>query len=173
MFYVASRLRNDLKLPFSIGRPLLDRYNARLAEHGEEPWTSKELDHKWNDAGKDKPKTCSAELTLHKPANDPHRLAHEFKATRPWVYWHGMYFEYDGTKYVEVPDTEVLARLNGHIKERLDADFELQLIEDTLRSNHYSRRAMRRSAPLSVSTSLTRNTLQALESLTLKQIFPR
>jgi P4 family phage/plasmid primase-like protien len=150
-------------LPFDIGRRLLDKYNERLVKNGEEPWTAEELDHKWKSAGKD-----NSELASQKPANDPHRLAHEFLETRPWVYWHGLYFEYDSTKYVEVPDTELRARLNGHIKERLDADFELQISEDAMRPNPYGRRTMRPPAPLAVTASLTRNTLQALESLALQ-----
>lgn len=166
-FAVVRQLRNDLALPRRIGRPLLDRYNKRLAKAGLETWTKEELDHKWDSAGGD-PHDCQPGPALQKPANDPHRLAREFIAAHPWVYWHGMYFEHDGTKYVEVPESDVRARLNGHIQERLDADYERQVHDDSLRSETYTRRAFRPPSPLSVTSSLTRNTLQALEGLTLQ-----
>jgi P4 family phage/plasmid primase-like protien len=168
-FFVASRLRNDFALPFEIGRPLLGRYNERLVENGAESWTSEQLDHKWNSASKDKPITCNSEPDMQKPANDPHHLAQAFIETRPWVYWHGMYYEYDDTKYVEVPESDLLPRLNRHIKERLDADYEIQLREDAQRTNPYGRRPMRPPTPLAVTASLTRNTLHALQSLTLQR----
>ncbi|HEY7330176.1 MAG TPA: phage/plasmid primase, P4 family [Gemmataceae bacterium] len=167
-FYVASVLRNDLSLPGPIGRRLLDQYNKRLAKAGLETWTKAELDHKWESAGGDCPRECQPAPALQKPANDPHRLASEFINKTPWVYWHGLYFEFDGAKYVEVPDYDIRARLNGHVQRRLDADFQRQLQEDSQRSDHFPRRAMRPPTPLSATSSLTRNTLQALEGLALQ-----
>jgi hypothetical protein len=49
-YRVARYLHNDLALPDEVGRRLLDRYNERLAQSGEEEWTPEELDHKWDSA---------------------------------------------------------------------------------------------------------------------------
>jgi hypothetical protein len=65
-FKVARHLRNDLALPDEEGRPLMDDYNERLAQAGEETWTQKELNHEWDDARRDSadfPYGCAATAT--------------------------------------------------------------------------------------------------------------
>jgi P4 family phage/plasmid primase-like protien len=146
-FAVAARLLNDMGLPKEQVRELLDRYNERLAEAGEETWTARELDHKVESAG-DRPHGTE-------PANDPHRLARTFRQGRPWVFWNGRHFEYTGTRYVEVPDYEVAALLSNHVKESLDSQFrERCRYDDNPRRPAFSR-------------GLVRNTLQALEAISL------
>jgi hypothetical protein len=123
-YAVSRRLVNDLALPADEARCLLDEYNDRLAEAGEEPWTEQELDHKVESAGGDRPDfPYGGGAAPAEPANDPYRLARSFLASRPWVFWHGRHFEYVGTRYVEVPDYEVAALLAGHVKQTLDAAY--------------------------------------------------
>src|SRR5262249_4582709 len=102
-FAVTRALLNDYALPDDEARDLLDLYNGRL----EEPWTEREPDHKAESAGGDSddcPHGCRAGSPER--ANDPDRLAHTFTEGRPWVFWNGRHFEYDGRRYVEVPDCE-------------------------------------------------------------------
>jgi P4 family phage/plasmid primase-like protien len=156
-FAVTRYLMNDLALPDDQVRDLLDRYNERLGEADEETWSSRELDHKVESAGGDNPQfpfACQATTPSRARPNDPHHLARTFVQTRPWVFWHGRHFEHKGTKYVEVPDYEVLALLTTHIRRALD--------------DHY-RRLEDAPRPPAVSRSLVNNTLQALQAISLKR----
>jgi hypothetical protein len=112
---VTRHLLNDLALPKEEVRDLLDRYNERLKEAGEETWSERELDHKVSSAS-DRPGGAE-------PADDPHRRARTFREGRPWVFWNGLHFEYTGTRYVEVPDYEVATILASHVKESLDTQY--------------------------------------------------
>jgi P4 family phage/plasmid primase-like protien len=166
-YKVARQLRNDLALPKEVGRALLDRYNDRL----EEPWTEKELDHKWDSADGDHPDFpygCATTNRLPASATDPHGLAKSFIERHPWVYWHGLHFEHDGKKYHEVPEQEVRALLTAHIKGCLDEDYWMRArqYQEDLRSHGSTTRPPVRPA---VSRALVGNTLQALEGLTLQR----
>jgi P4 family phage/plasmid primase-like protien len=156
-YAVTRYLNNDLGLPEPAVRVLLDAYNERLGEAGEEEWTEMELDHKVESAAAagerpDFPPHGRA------PANDPQRLAETFVESRPWVYWQGRHFEYTGQKYVEVPDPEVRALLGCHVQESLEADYceRVERGEDRARRPRFS-------------GALVRNTLHALEALSLRR----
>jgi P4 family phage/plasmid primase-like protien len=92
------------------------------------------------------------------PAKDPHRLARTFVKDHPWVFWNNKHFEYAGTRYVEVLDSEVAALLTRHAKDSLDADFQERLLhcEDAPR-------------PPAIGKTLVANVLQALKSISLRR----
>jgi P4 family phage/plasmid primase-like protien len=152
-FAVTRHLTNDLGLPPNETRLLLDRYNERLGEAGEEKWTEAELDHKVASAQGERP---DLPFGGGGRANDPHRLARTFIARRPWVFWNGRHFEYDGTRYAEVPDYEMTALLTRHIKNALDADHQARLS----RGEESTRRPV-------ASRTQVNNTRLALEALCL------
>jgi P4 family phage/plasmid primase-like protien len=179
-FRVARSLRNDLALPKDVGRPLMDRYDERLDEAGEETWSASELDHKWDTAGAHNPEyPYGCKATAPGRANDPDRLARSFIEKCPWAFWRGAYYEYDGRRYREVPLQELRALLTGHIGQCLHNAYAEQLRrhQDALR--HYeqahagldgdlpARHLPRPPAPPSVTSSLVSNALQALESQTV------
>jgi P4 family phage/plasmid primase-like protien len=156
-FALTRFLLNDLALPEENVRDLLDRYNERLEEAGEETWSPRELDHKVASAGGDNPLfpfACQAAPSGGGSPKDPHLLAGTFVRARPWVFWNGRHFEYKGNKYVEVPDYEVTALLTGHVKQTLDDCY--RRMEDAPR-------------PPAVSRTLVHNTLLALQSISLKR----
>ncbi len=171
-YRVVRYLRNDLALPEEEGRALLDRYNERLAEPGEQPWTEQELDHKWDSAAGDNPEYpygCKAVQEPDERVTDPHRLVRAFLTDGRWIYWNGLLYQFDGRRYIEIPEREVSAMLTSHIKECFDADFEERRRRHQLRLQRYEAeqedaygRPPRAPAPLPVTRALVQNTLQAL-----------
>jgi P4 family phage/plasmid primase-like protien len=170
-YRVARYLRNDLALPDDVGRTLLDAYNERLAAAGEERWTAEELDHKWEDAAADNPDYPFGDKAAAPPApvHDPHRLARLFLATHPFRYWNGLYWEHDGKRYREVPERELCARLNLHIRECFDAEHDEQMrrYKQALRQCPAEGRPPRLPMQHSVTSTLVSNTLHALECFRL------
>src|SRR5262249_12716492 len=108
------------------------------------------------------PYGCKATASRNEPVDDPHRLARSFIGRRPWIFWNGIYFKYTGTKYQQVPEHEVRAALNGHMKQCFEADYAKRL-------RHYRALAddAKRPAYQSVSHGSVTNALEALQSLAL------
>jgi P4 family phage/plasmid primase-like protien len=164
-YRVARLLTNDFALPEETARTLLNQYNDGLAEAGEETWTEDELDHKLQSSGGNNleyPYGCKALSRPESPANDPFRLADEFIAADRWVFWNGLYFQYDGTRYLERSETDVRALLAAHIESRLLVEYRRQVARS--RQDDDSRKP-RKSG---VSCGLVSSTLQALGGRTLR-----
>jgi P4 family phage/plasmid primase-like protien len=128
-FRVARALVNDCALPREDALAILKEYNQRLGAEGEEMWTEADLIHKIDSA-------LAAPANPHFPfgckvtaesITNPHRLAREFLAERPFRYWRDLYLEYDGKKYVHVADKEMRALLTGFIEARFRQVYQAQV----------------------------------------------
>jgi hypothetical protein len=175
-FRVARYLLNDLALPYEEVRRLLGLYNQRLEEEGEEPWSEAELDHKLESAAGDNPDfpyACKAVRTIVAPVDNPHRLAKSFLSETRWAFWNSLYFRFDGRRYVELSESEVIALLTGHIKECFEADHAeklgkyekaLQLYDE---ESDARPRKPRKPKLLAVKRSILQDAMLALKSLTM------
>jgi P4 family phage/plasmid primase-like protien len=128
-YRLARALVNDCALPREPALGLLRAYNARLGREGEEAWTEAELAHKVDSAlaAAADPRFPFGCKVRAGAVTNPHRLAREFLAGRPVRYWRDMYWEYDGTRYVQVADREMKALLTGHVERRFAEEYAVEV----------------------------------------------
>ena len=108
---------------------LLSEYNCRLSREGEEVWSDAELAHKIDSAlaAATDPRFPYGCKVRAEAVTNPHRLAREFLADRTVRYWRDLYWEYDGTKYVQVADREMKVLLTGHVERRFAEEYPAQV----------------------------------------------
>jgi P4 family phage/plasmid primase-like protien len=172
-YAVARLLTNDCALPPDTALKLLREYNDRLGREGEEMWSESDLAHKVDSAvaaGSDPRYPFGSRVTVE-PVNNPHRLAREFLGDGAVRYWRDLYLEWDGRKYVQVPDREMKALIAGHIERQFQREYEIQVARyrRKLKAWQATGKGWRPTQPklMPVRTGLVRDVVLALNDLAL------